>query len=76
VSIIYEPETPMPFLEMYTTGVSFHTGRVRARPEIPGILELVGAGRLRPHEVTSLIAPFDDAAEAVLEPQTKLVLTR
>ena len=74
--IIFEPETPMPLLEMYTTGIHFHTGRAQARPVIPAILELVAEGRLRPELVTSRVVPWDDAAEAVTSPERKLVIER
>ena len=76
VSIFFEPETPIPLLEMYTTGVHFHAGRAMARPLIPRILELVAEGRLRPELVTSNVVPWDDAPEAVLEPERKLVIER
>jgi len=74
--IVFEPLTPVPFLEMYTSGVRFHTGRVMARATIPSALELVASGRLRPERVTSHTAAWDDAADAVLESQTKLVIAR
>jgi threonine dehydrogenase-like Zn-dependent dehydrogenase len=74
--VIFEPETPLPLLEMYTTGVRFHTGRAMARALIPQALELVAAGRLRPELVTSRVAPWDAAAEAVLQEETKLVVSR
>jgi alcohol dehydrogenase len=74
--IVFEPLTPMPVLEMYTSGVRFHTGRVMARALIPTGLDLVASGRLRPERVTSHVAPWADAAEAVLERQTKLVIAR
>jgi alcohol dehydrogenase len=76
VSIIAEPETPVPLFEMYTNGIEFHTGRVMARPIIPKLLELAAAGRLRPERVTSKVVPWEQAAEAVPEPETKLVVTR
>jgi threonine dehydrogenase-like Zn-dependent dehydrogenase len=76
VSIFFEPETPVPLLEMYTSGLHFHVGRAQARPAIPAILELVAAGKLRPALVTSNIARWDDAAEAVQSPQRKLVIER
>ncbi len=72
--IIFEPETPVPLLEMYTSGVHFHTGRAQARPHIPAILELVAEGRLRPELVTSNVVRFDDAAEAVQTRERKLVI--
>lgn len=76
VGILFEPETPIPLLEMYTTGITFTTGRVQARPPIPRILDLVAAGTLQPGRVTSSVAGWDDAADAVMERQTKLVISR
>jgi threonine dehydrogenase-like Zn-dependent dehydrogenase len=75
-SVLFERMTPVPLLEMYTTGVRFHTGRAMARALIPDALELVASGRLRPELVTSRIAAWDDAPEAVLQEETKLVLSR
>jgi alcohol dehydrogenase len=74
--IYYEQTTPMPLLEMFTKGITFITGRAMARPVIPAILERVAAGLLRPDRVTSGVVAWDDAAEAVGEAHTKLVLER
>jgi threonine dehydrogenase-like Zn-dependent dehydrogenase len=74
--IIYEPETPLPVLEMYTNGLELHIGRAQARATIPKVLDAVAAGRLHPEQVTSGTASWDDAAEAVFERQTKLIITR
>lgn len=76
VAFLPEPETPMPIFEMYTNGIEFHTSRVMARPLIPEILELAAAGTLHPEAVTSKVVAWDDAAEAVPEPETKLIVTR
>lgn len=73
--IVFEPTTPMPLLEMYTTGVSFHTGRVMARALIPAALELV-AGGWDTGRVTSRTVGWEDAAAAVLREETKLVVIR
>lgn len=74
VAIYFEPATPIPLLEMYTRGCTLHTSRVHARAVIPGVLELVAAGRLDPALVTSRVAGFDEAEEALADPPTKLVL--
>jgi len=74
--ILYEQETPLPVLEMYTNGLELHIGRAQARATIPKVLESVAAGRLHPEQVTSGIASWDEAADAVFERQTKLVITR
>jgi threonine dehydrogenase-like Zn-dependent dehydrogenase len=71
-----EAEAALPLFELFTRGVDLHIGRAMARPAIPQILELVAAGRLRPGLVTSATAAWDDAAEALLEPATKLVISR
>ena len=47
-----------------------------ARFLIPEALALVASGRLRPELVTSRVAAWDDAPEAVLREETKLVLSR
>lgn len=71
-----EVEAPMPLFEIYTRGVHLHIGPGMARPAIPAIVSLVAAGRLRPELVTSATVAWDDAAEALLEPTTKLVVSR
>jgi alcohol dehydrogenase len=76
VGIIYEPETPVPLLEMYTQGVHFHIGRAMARADMPAVLELTAAGKLRPERVTSRVVGWDEAIDAIAEPQTKLVISR
>ena len=76
VAIYFEPETPVPLLEMYTTGVTLHAGRAQARASIPGVLDLVAEGRLRPELVTSRVVAWEDAPEAVVSPERKLVIER
>ena len=76
VGILYEPETPVPLLEMYTTGVTLHVGRAMARAEIPAVLDLVASGRIDPSVVTDRVVPWEEAAQALLEPHTKLVFAR
>ena len=76
IGIYFEATTPLPLLEMYDRNVTFSTGTPQARPVIPELLELVAAGRIHPERVTSNVVAWDDAAEAVLEPQTKLVVER
>ncbi len=71
-----EAEAPLPLLELFTRGVHLHIGRAMARPAIPAILALVAAGRLRPQLVTSATVAWDGAPEALLEPATKLVISR
>ena len=76
IAIYYEPLTPVPLLEMYTTGVTLVTGRAMARATMPAIIERIAAGDLRPDRVTSNVVAWEQAAEAVVESQTKLVIER
>lgn len=76
VGILSEPETPLPLLEMYTNGIEFRIGRPMARSTIPSVLELAAAGRIHPERVTSRVASWEEAPEAVLELERKLVITR
>jgi alcohol dehydrogenase len=75
-AIYFEPETPLPMLEMYTKGIRVATGRVHARPVMEPILELVRDGKLAPERVTGETASWDEAAEAVAEHRSKLVISR
>jgi alcohol dehydrogenase len=76
VGIYFAPETPLPLLHMYRTGVTFKTGRVNAHAVTPHILDLVQSGRLQPQRLTTRTASWRDAAEALLEPAVKVVITR
>lgn len=73
VGIIYESTTSVPLLEMYVSGITLHVGRAMARPGIEPVLALAQTGRLRPELVTDRVLPFEAAAEALLQPHTKLV---
>ena len=46
------------------------------RPVMEPILELVAEGKLKPEEITGETAEWDDAAEAVANHRSKLVITR
>lgn len=73
---IYTQPTPIPLFRMYSRGITFHTGRVHARAVIPSVLELVRSGRFDPAIVTSAVVPWAEAATALAEPPTKLVIAR
>jgi alcohol dehydrogenase len=76
VGIYFTPETPVPLLQMYRTGVTFKTGRVNAHAVFPRVLDLVQSGRLHPERLTTRLARWDDAAEAFLDTSAKVVVTR
>ena len=73
---IYYGDTPLPLLDMYTIGVTFKTGRVDARHWLPEIIELYSRGTFQPGAVMTREVPWADAAEAMADPPTKLVITR
>jgi threonine dehydrogenase-like Zn-dependent dehydrogenase len=76
VGIYFGPATPVPLFEMYVKGITFHTGRVHACAAIPAVLDLAAAGRITPEKVTSRVAGWEEAPEALADPPTKLVIAR
>jgi threonine dehydrogenase-like Zn-dependent dehydrogenase len=76
IGIYWEPETPVPLFEMFSKGITFHTGAPQARPIMPAILDLVRDGRFKPQEITAETAEWDEAAEAVAGHDGKLVVSR
>ena len=76
VGIYYEPQTPMPLLAMYGTGIRFVHGRVNSRHCMEDIMPLVASRQIRPELVTGLTAAWDDAPEALLDPAAKVIITR
>lgn len=68
--------TPIPLSDMYGRHITLKTGRVNARHFIPDVLALLSDGAFKPELFTTSIVSFDVAAEAMLEPATKLVLSR
>ncbi len=76
VAIHFAPQTPLPLLEMYTRGITFHTSRADSRRFLPEVLDLVAAGRLNPLAVPTTVVNWDQAAERWLEPAIKMVVIR
>ena len=76
VTIHFAPQTPLPLLEMYTRGITFHTSRADSRRYLPEVLDLVAAGRLDPLAVPTTVVPREQAGERWLEPAIKMVVTR
>lgn len=76
VAIHFAPTVPLPLLEMYTRGITFHLSRADSRRLLPVVLELFNEGLFDPLAVPTTIVPWDRADEAWLEPATKLVLER
>jgi alcohol dehydrogenase len=76
VGIYFAKRTPIPLLDMYDGDVTFKTGWPNARAFIPKVLDLVRGGKLRPERITTRLAAWDDAAEALGDPSTKVVISR
>lgn len=69
-------DAALPLLEMYTRGITVHLSRADSRRHLPEVLALAASGAFDPLAVPTTTVPFDDAAEAWLQPATKLVLQR
>ncbi len=67
---------PLPLLQMYTKGITFHTSRADSRRFLPEVLALLTSGRLDPLNVPTTVVPWEQAEDAWLEPAIKLVLER
>jgi threonine dehydrogenase-like Zn-dependent dehydrogenase len=74
--IVFQPDTPIPLLEMYTKITTFQTGRVHARSTMPRVLELMADGRLQPEAVTDRVLGWDEAPDALAGNLGKLVFSR
>jgi threonine dehydrogenase-like Zn-dependent dehydrogenase len=75
--IYFSNDVSLPLFEAYAKGVTFHTGRVHARPAIPPVLDLVASGRLHPELVTTRVVGWEEAPEALAEADfVKLVFAR
>ncbi|MEY4515084.1 MAG: hypothetical protein RLZZ450_7206, partial [Pseudomonadota bacterium] len=61
---------------LYVDGVTLRTGITNARALIPQVLALIADKRLDPTPVATLVAPWEDAHRAFLEPTTKVIVTR
>jgi alcohol dehydrogenase len=57
--------TKIPTALMFGRNVTVRVGRSHAHPQIAPVLDLVASGRIRPEEVTSAAAAFDDAPRAL-----------
>jgi threonine dehydrogenase-like Zn-dependent dehydrogenase len=69
--------TPLPLWQMYLNGTRLHVGVSNARADLPAVLDLVAQGKFRPQLVSTVIADWDEAAEAILDRDaTKVVVAR
>jgi hypothetical protein len=61
---------------MMVKSLRFETGYARPSVHLPDILALIAGGRFDPGLVTTLLADWDDAPQALLDPSTKVVVHR
>ena len=76
IAIHFTPMTPVPLLEMYTKGVTFHVSRADSRRYLPTVLDLVVQRVIDPASVPTTIVDWDQGDQAWLEPAVKVVLER
>jgi alcohol dehydrogenase len=72
----FSDTVPIPLLHMYTKGITFHVSRADSRRFLPAVIELVASGRVNPAAIPTTTVAWSEAAEAWLEPATKLVVSR
>jgi alcohol dehydrogenase len=65
-------DVPLPLLEMYRQSVTLQTGWVHTRPLMEAPLALIADGHFDPSPAFTAVVPFDQAAERLVEPFTKL----
>ena len=61
VAIHFAPTTPMPLLELYTKGITYHLSRADSRRFLPEVIALAASGALDPLVVPTTIVPWDEA---------------
>lgn len=75
--LLYEnQEVILPVYELYQKSASFHTGFVHTHSLIEEPLKLVASGQFDPSPVTTQVVKWEEAGEALLEPFTKIIITR
>jgi alcohol dehydrogenase len=74
VAIHFGP-TPLPLTKMYGKGITFVTGRVHARADLPAVLDLCASGHFHPEQVTSRVVPFLQSVDAMTDPGPKIIFT-
>jgi alcohol dehydrogenase len=76
VGIYYDARTPTPLLGAYGIGLTFITGRVDSRSVVPSVLALLADRKLEVGPVTTRLAEWEDAIDAMLDPGTKTIIVR
>jgi threonine dehydrogenase-like Zn-dependent dehydrogenase len=72
---IYFADVPLPLFSMYWRGIELVTGRIDARRELPAAAALATRG-FELGAIATRVVEWEHAAEAWVEPATKLVIRR
>lgn len=72
---IYFQDPTIPFINMYTRGITFKTGRPHSRATMPEVIELVTEKKIDPAAIQT-VANWSEVPDALAEPPLKLVVTR
>lgn len=72
---IYFQDPAIPFINMYTRGITFRTGRPHSRASMPKIIEMVADGKIDPSLIQTT-AGWEELPDALDNPPLKLVVTR
>jgi alcohol dehydrogenase len=65
---VYFGEVPLPYFDLYGSGVTFVTGPPHATPFVPEVLQLLASGTLDPRPVLAGPHPYDAAPEVLVDP--------
>lgn len=76
VGYYFQKGTAIPLMQMYANDSTLCTGVSHARAALPDVLALIESKKFQPEKITTLLAPWGDAAEAYLERTTKVVVHR
>jgi threonine dehydrogenase-like Zn-dependent dehydrogenase len=75
-SIFWSNDFPIPYLDLYNFGATINIGRVKSREWIPEILRLVEDNGYNPSNVVTRTGKWEDAKDAFLLDESKLVIVR
>jgi threonine dehydrogenase-like Zn-dependent dehydrogenase len=76
-AIIYRgKDVLMPAYEMYRNSVTFKTGWVHTHTLAQEPLDLIASGKFDPSPVNTAVVAWEDAIEALVQPFTKVIVTR
>jgi threonine dehydrogenase-like Zn-dependent dehydrogenase len=77
VGFYFRSGTPLPLWRMFLKGTRLHIGLSNPRADLPEVLALIAQGRFQPARVSTTIAVWEEAPQALLDRRaTKVVVAR